>query len=93
MSRVELEESEDKRDKEGAPGYRYQVSSTLSISASLKSKKIFIDNDDIVSFCFVLIFIGVKLTYNVAFALVVQNLVYLQPGVYLFVLFFSPPHN
>jgi len=65
MSRVELEESEDKRDKEGAPGYRYQVSSTLSISASLKSKKIFIDNDDIVSFCFVLIFIGVKLTYNV----------------------------
>ena len=60
-----MEESEDKRDKEGAPGYRYQVSSTLSISASLKSKKIFIDNDDIVSFCFVLIFIGVKLTYNV----------------------------
>ena len=60
-----MEESEDKRDKEGAPGYRYQVSSTLSISTSLKSKKIFIDNDDIVSFCFVLIFIGVKLTYNV----------------------------
>ena len=40
MSRVELEESEDKRDKEGAPGYRYQVSSSLSISTSLKSKKI-----------------------------------------------------
>ena len=61
MSRVELEESEDKRDKEGAPGYRYQVSSTLSISTSLKSKKIFVDNDGIMSFCFVLIFVKVDL--------------------------------
>ena len=73
MSRVELEESEDKRDKEGAPGYRYQVSSTLSISTSLKSKKILVDNDDIVSFCFVIIFIGVKLIYNVVLVSGVQQ--------------------
>ena len=63
MSRVELEESEDKRDKEGAPGYRYQVSSTLSISTSLKSKKILVDND----------FIGVKLIYNVVLVSGVQQ--------------------